>query len=363
MYYGVGKGIFMKKFVLVSLFLALISGNALAECQMTFALDDVYLAIMNFETGKATISPECRAEIKKQLQAVDTDSLVEMDLIGFASNSGDAGMNSKLSNERATAVKGIIEGMDKFAGVPIYRIRAGESEANVRKPDEPNDNDGGYRAVWVQFFYPETNEMYAEIVSLREACKDVTEGGANKQTNGLFTEYIAHLRKKSTSSGFEQSKIDAVAAVAAEHCIAGLKSFCANVADAKWDDTEKKCKCNQDGYVALYDEKKCISQQTLADTSASRAEIDKISKRIDAIKSQNSDSFKVTVWRDAQGKFNTSRLISDSVAGVVLGTTGALVTSKLVKKSQIKNGFEDIQCTVGGQKVADWGDEFRVGIQ
>lgn len=73
--------------------------------------------------------------------------------------------------------------------------------------------------------------------------------------------------------------------------------------------------------------------------------------------------FDVTVWKTEDGKFNTSRLISDSVAGVVLGTTGALVTSKLVKKSQIKNGFEDIQCTIGGQNVANWGDEFVVGMQ
>lgn len=73
--------------------------------------------------------------------------------------------------------------------------------------------------------------------------------------------------------------------------------------------------------------------------------------------------FDVTVWKNEDGKFNTSRLISDSVAGVVLGTTGALVTSKLVKKSQIKNGFEDIQCTIGGQGVANWGDEFVVGMQ
>lgn len=75
------------------------------------------------------------------------------------------------------------------------------------------------------------------------------------------------------------------------------------------------------------------------------------------------DQLKVTVWRDEEGKFNTARLASDSIAAVVLGTTGGLVTSHVVKKNQIKKGFEDIQCTVGGQTVAGWGDEFRVGIQ
>ena len=73
--------------------------------------------------------------------------------------------------------------------------------------------------------------------------------------------------------------------------------------------------------------------------------------------------FKVTVWRNEDGTFNTTRLASDSIAAVVLGTTGGLVTSHVVKKNQVNKGFDDIQCTVGGQSVAGWGDEFRVGIQ
>ena len=75
------------------------------------------------------------------------------------------------------------------------------------------------------------------------------------------------------------------------------------------------------------------------------------------------ETFKASVWKDEEGKFNTSRLVSDSIAGVVLGTVGGVVTSSVVKKNQVENGFEDIKCTVGGQTVADWGDEFRVGIQ
>ena len=71
-------------------------------------------------------------------------------------------------------------------------------------------------------------------------------------------------------------------------------------------------------------------------------------------------SFEANVWRDEQGKFNTSRLISDSVAGIVLGTAGGLITSSVIKKNQIKEGFEDIQCVIGGQTVANWGDEFIV---
>jgi hypothetical protein len=32
-----------------------------------------------------------------------------------------------------------------------------------------------------------------------------------------------------------------------------------------------------------------------------------------------------------------------------------------VKKNQVKKGFENIRCVIGGQIVADYGDEFMVG--
>ena len=68
-----------------------------------------------------------------------------------------------------------------------------------------------------------------------------------------------------------------------------------------------------------------------------------------------------SVWKTADGKFNTACLLSDSIAGVVLGTAGGLITANVVKKNQIEEGFEDLRCTIGGQAVADWGDEFSVG--
>ncbi|MDR0727172.1 MAG: hypothetical protein LBF37_03860 [Rickettsiales bacterium] len=70
-----------------------------------------------------------------------------------------------------------------------------------------------------------------------------------------------------------------------------------------------------------------------------------------------------SVWKTSEGKFNTTRLVSDSVAGVVLGTAGGLITSNVIKKNQIKGGFEDISCAIGGQVVAGWSDEFSVGIR
>ena len=68
------------------------------------------------------------------------------------------------------------------------------------------------------------------------------------------------------------------------------------------------------------------------------------------------------VWKDSEGNFNTARLASDSIAGVVLGTVGGVVTSKIIKKNQLKKGFEDLKCVIAGQDVASYGDEFRVGM-
>ena len=73
------------------------------------------------------------------------------------------------------------------------------------------------------------------------------------------------------------------------------------------------------------------------------------------------DGLGLSVWRDADGNFNAARLASDSIAGVVLGTVGGVVTAKVVKKTQIKKGFEDIKCSIGGQTLADYGDDFVVG--
>lgn len=93
--------------------------------------------------------------------------------------------------------------------------------------------------------------------------------------------------------------------------------------------------------------------------AASKARITSITGKLNSLK----EGLKSSVWKNKEGNFNTSRLVSDSVAGVVLGTAGGLITSNVIKKNQIKGGFEDINCTVRGQVVAGYGDDFQVGIQ
>lgn len=73
-------------------------------------------------------------------------------------------------------------------------------------------------------------------------------------------------------------------------------------------------------------------------------------------------SGKKSVWKNADGEFNKSRLASDSIAGVVLGASGGLITHSIIKKNQIKKGLEDVACFVGDFEVAEYGDEFTIGL-
>ncbi|MDO4424056.1 MAG: hypothetical protein Q4C08_04650, partial [Pseudomonadota bacterium] len=141
---------------------------------------------------------------------------------------------------------------------------------------------------------------------------------------------------------------------------------------ATWNSGAKQCVCNQPGYIVQNNN--CIESPEAAaererreKEAAERARAEALRKSRRNISDAHGilvgmrETFKASVWKDEEGKFNTSRLVSDSIAGVVLGTVGGVVTSNVVKKNQVENGFEDIKCTVGGQTVADWGDEFRVG--
>lgn len=145
---------------------------------------------------------------------------------------------------------------------------------------------------------------------------------------------------------------------------------CKLVNGAEWKDG--KCVCKEKGMVPNYAERRCVADsqaggvqvavdlevQLKQKIATSRSRIIAAGKVLDSISAQ----FKTSVWKNKDGGFNTARLASDSIAGVVLGTAGGLITSNVIKKNQIKGGFEDIKCTIGGQVVSDWGDDFQVGI-
>ena len=152
----------------------------------------------------------------------------------------------------------------------------------------------------------------------------------------------------------------------------GWRAQCAAKADVLELITELEEYCkgkpDKDVFLRLYDEVADAAKQC-----ATVAPVDDSAEKLRLSRRKISDAhgilvgmremFKTSVWKDEEGKFNTSRLVSDSIAGVVLGTVGGVVTSNVVKKNQVEDGFEDIKCTIGGQTVAEWGDQFRVGIQ
>lgn len=119
----------------------------------------------------------------------------------------------------------------------------------------------------------------------------------------------------------------------------------------------------QEGFTAITSS---VSNKTEMTITISKGSAQKSEQRIKSIAAnlQNmTANLGSSVWKNKEGNFNTSRLVSDSVAGVVLGTAGGLITSNIIKKNQVKGGFEDIKCTVGGQIVAEYGDDFSVGMR
>jgi len=143
---------------------------------------------------------------------------------------------------------------------------------------------------------------------------------------------------------------------------------CNKIYGAAWNNSTKECYCTDPDKEMNAAGTACVETDDAREKrenasaelklSNARRKAESAAKKINAMK----DGFEKTVWKTSEGNFNGSRLLSDSVAGVVLGTAGGLITSNVIKKNQVENGFEDIQCTVGGQVVAGWGDQFRVGI-
>jgi len=137
--------------------------------------------------------------------------------------------------------------------------------------------------------------------------------------------------------------------------IEALEDYCGNAPD-------------KDAFLRLYDDLSLLVKETCVAGDDSSTTIvlsgeaaTRVEAALDSLRANVAD-LEVSKWKTEEGKFNTARLASDSIAGVVLGTAGGLITSSVVKKHQVEEGFEDLNCTIGGQTVAGWGDEFTVGI-
>ncbi len=271
------------------------------------------ISIVGFETGKAEFPTECLQEFKDTVNTKLSDDIIGATIVGYASQLGDADYNATLSAKRADTVWYIMENME--LEFPLYRKTSGESWNNVSTVQD-NDNHRDFRSAEVFFHYPQMTANYETIIFLKKWKEDTDPDNQKCKANELFTKYISHLRDGKSDVDFDSDEIEK---------------------------TLKECKG---------------ASNDATDTQAlTILELyTKLSKYHDKFRS------KVSVWKNADGSFNTARLASDSIAGVVLGTAGGLITSNIVKKNQIENGFEDIKCTIGGQNVAAWGDQFRIGI-
>lgn len=101
------------------------------------------------------------------------------------------------------------------------------------------------------------------------------------------------------------------------------------------------------------------AQQAAQELQNLQSRIDKYAETIMDIEDAHADD-KVSAWKNADGKFNTSRLLSDSIAGIALGTVGGLVVNKVVKDKHVETGFEEIGCAIDDERVADFDDVFVI---
>ena len=283
------------------------------------------ISITGFQTGKYELTDHCKEQFIKELPKYIRDDTINIFVIGYASVLGDIVNNETLANDRADHISDIIEKLPtQQKGILINTRSAGESmhSTSVLGTNDSLNNPNA-RSVEVIFSYPKLTQNYQDIIFLKKWKEKYLPSSDTKcNAKELFTQYIKHLRDDLSDESFPQENID----TAMENC----KVAANGNTDAQQEIT------NYTGIRGIY------------------GELTTIHKKF---------SGNISVWKNADGKFNTARLASDSIAGVVLGTAGGLITSNVVKKNQIENGFEDIKCTIGGQNVAAWGDQFRVGIQ
>ncbi|MDW3024493.1 MAG: OmpA family protein [Alphaproteobacteria bacterium] len=276
------------------------------------------ISITGFETNKYQLSEDCKKKFTEVASKYNTEDLIGVTIIGYASELGSSTTNVQLAQSRATYIKSLLEFDEP---IPKVTRTAGESQNNTQTKTSSN-NLPSFRSVEVLFSYPKQTDKYRTIVFLKkwQELNQIEDSKCPADT--LFKNYITHVREKQNDTDFKEADIEETF----QKCLNAGKTNSAETKELK-------------EYKLILDNYKKLST---------------IHKEFRG---------KRSVWKDAEGNFNTARLASDGIAAVVLGTVGGLITSNVVKKNQVEDGFEDIKCTIGGQNVAQWGDQFRVGIQ
>jgi hypothetical protein len=128
----------------------------------------------------------------------------------------------------------------------------------------------------------------------------------------------------------------------------------------KLDKDARSVACNPDGvkaYAAVWtevepDEPEPLPVPIVVDLMKGKDGILDIWKRVPKMDADG--------WRSAEGGFNTTRLLADAAGGAVIGTAAGVLTNVLMKKSQLKSGYESVQCVYGNAGAAAFGEQFIV---
>ncbi len=283
-----------------------------------------------FDNNVSTIPEDCKTEVQSVINELKkkNNDIETILLFGSADATAGANRDAELGMKRANTVANLL----KYAGLDFcYSEKCDNRTAKVSMGDAMNRAQGYMDS---DFF---ARAVYMFVIYKGDVCNKSTMGsidGLLSRVNKLLTEKPNDTTLTKVKSQLETAK-----------------QTCGEVNKVLFRSERESIMTAIKYAIDNFPELKSV---VTVDVS--------LSARIMAIRARLS-GMKRSAWKTTDGKFNTARLASDSVAGVVLGTAGGLITSHLVKKSQLKKGMEDIKCAIGGQEVASYGDDFTVGVR
>lgn len=292
------------------------------------AVQKIYLA--RFVTSYIDMNEDDEKKVRDGLAELFTrPDCQRVVLIGSADSSGNVFINEHLANGRAEYIKSLLpsdfRNQKDMLVVNSGDVNSGIQEANVSREQLAELRAMG-RAVYVIAIdkcQQCTIESVIKTCMDKAACREDTE----------LKDWHKYL-KDSCTNGYTTD----------------AETF------AKTKDKILNKFIQSDG--CCLDQKAAITQMlhfTIYNFNSNKAETDV--QYAWSVISRAIDKDKLSVWKTENGRFNGARLGVDAGAGVVLGTVGAVITNKVVKNSQKKNGLENIKCTIGGQEVAKFGEE------
>ena len=241
----------------------------------------------------------------------------------------------ELSDKQLEVVKKMIEESAEAAGARMQLIeeRLNDLEKRVESLEKFKDS-----------VVEELEELFATDKNMLDKINELKKAIATKTTAKEVVDLIMEKLAVANLNENQRAKV-----------IELIKEATKQLSDGQRDQVQRMI---QDYVDPLFSK----LEQKVADSAAREVSRDKVNSAMSVLNAFAAGE-DASVWKNADGKFNTARLASDATAGVVLGTAGGLISNRLIKKNQIKKGFEGISCYVGGQIVADYGDEFTVGMQ